>query len=134
MSYLVEVIDNYVYVKYSGVVDGLDIVHLTADCDFIEQLRCLNRVIHDFSKVDDVVISADQMRNLSVLSNVESNFTEQLIGVVIVRDEEGFERINFLKQFVKNPNWKIFAAIDFAEASTIIAYEKLNREIADKQG
>lgn len=126
MSYQVEIKDYHVYVKYSGTVDGLDIVRLTGDPEFINDFRRLQKVIHDFSMTDEVAISFDQMRDVSVLSNMESHFTEKLIGIAIPRNEEGFARINLIKEFVKNPNWKIFAARDLAEALEILTTEKID--------
>jgi hypothetical protein len=126
VSYNISISDGHIYVKYSGKVDGLVIVQLTGDSAFISEFRRLQKVIHDFSMVDEVNIPFDQMRDISVLSKMEANFTEKLIGVVIPRGEEGYERVNLLKEFIKNPNWKIFPARDKAEALDILATETIN--------
>lgn len=123
VSYQVEINGDHVYVTYSGKIDGLDIVQLTGDSSFINDFRRLQKVIHDFSMADEVSIPFDQMRDISVLSNMESNFTETLIGIIIPRNEEGYERINLIKEFVKNPNWKIFAAKNITEALGILTAE-----------
>jgi hypothetical protein len=86
----------------------------------------LQKVIHDFSLTDEVSISFDQMRDVSVLSKMESYFTEKLIGIVIPRNEEDYARVNLIKQHVANPNWKIFAAKDMAEALNILNTETLD--------
>jgi hypothetical protein len=126
VNYQVEVKNEHVYVKYTGTIDGLDIVRLTANPEFMSHFRRLQKVIHDFSLTDEVSISFDQMRDVSVLSKMESYFTEKLIGIVIPRNEEGYARVNLIKQHVANPNWKIFAAKDMAEALNILNTETLD--------
>lgn len=112
---------DHVYVKLSGVIDGLDFIKLTGDPSFILELRRLKKVIHDASEVDAVNISPEQMREITLLSSIESNFTESLVGVIIPKDEEGVERVEQLKQGVKNKQWKIMTARNYQEAVDLLS-------------
>jgi hypothetical protein len=116
MSYSVVIEDDHVYVKYAGVVDGLDIVRLTADEHFISNLRRLHKVIHDFSFCEEVSLGIEDMKEIALMSNMESNFTEQAIGVFIPKTQEGFARIAAFSQAVKSPDWTILAAENYADA------------------
>lgn len=118
MSYSVFIQDDHVYVKYSGLVDALDIVRITKDELFIDNLRRLQKVIHDFSFCDEVSLSSEDMQEITLMSNMESNFTEKAIGVVIPRTQEGYERIHALSQGIKSKDWSIFAAQNYSDALT----------------
>jgi hypothetical protein len=120
MSYSVFIESDYVYVKYSGIVDGLDIVSITADDNFIGNLRSLQKVIHDFSFCEDVLLGIEDMREIALMTNMESNFTEKAIGVIIPRAQEGYARIEAFSQAVRSPDWKVLAAHDYADALTKI--------------
>lgn len=120
MSYAVIVEEEHVYVKYSGVVDSLDIVQLTADKLFIKNLRFLGKVVHDFSFAEDVCIGLEDVRDFAVLSNLESNFSEKLLAVIIPKSAKGFERVAALSQGIKSPDWHVVLAHNYAEALTKI--------------
>jgi hypothetical protein len=116
MSYSVVIENDHVFVKYSGVVDALDIVRITADENFINNLRRLQKVIHDFSFCEEVSLGIEDMQEIALMSNMESNFTEKAIGVMIPRSEEGYARIEALSQAVKSPDWTILAAHNYEDA------------------
>ncbi len=116
MGYSVSTKNDHVYVKFHGVLDGLDIVRLTKDPDFINDFRRLQKVVHDASTVDSVSITSDQLREITVLSSIESNFTESLVGIVIPNSEEGFERVQLIKDGIRNKQWTILAARNYEEA------------------
>jgi hypothetical protein len=120
MSYLVVIEEDHVFVKYSGLVDGLDIVRITADDYFINNLRRLQKVIHDFSFCDEVSLGFEDMQEIALMSNMESNFTEKAIGVMIPRTAEGYARIVGLGQAIKSPDWTILIAHNYADALTKI--------------
>ena len=101
-------------------MDGLDIIQLTGNQDFINELRRLQKVVHDASEVESVNITPDQMREIGVLSSIESNFTENLLGIIIPRNEAGFERVKLLKDRVKSKQWTILAAHDYDEALALL--------------
>lgn len=118
MSYSVVIENDHIYVKYAGVIDGLDIVRLTGDEHFITNLRRLNKVIHDFSFCEDVSLGIEDMKEIALMSNMESNFTEKAIGVMIPRTQEGLARIAAFSQAVKSPDWMILAADNYVDALT----------------
>ena len=120
MSYSAVIKDDHVYVKYSGVIDGLDIVQFTADETFINNLRRLKKVIHDFSVCEDVSLGIEDMQDITLMSNMESNFTEKAIGVMIPRTPEGYARVVAYSQTIKSPDWTILAAQNYKEALTKI--------------
>ena len=120
MSYSVVIKDDHVYVKYAGIVDGLDIVQITADETFINNLRRLQRVIHDFSFCEEVSLGVEDMKEIALMSNMESNFTEKAVGVMIPGTEEGFARVEAFSQAVRSPDWTVLAAQNYADAFTKI--------------
>ena len=120
MSYSIVIEEDHIYVRYSGVVDGLDIVRITADETFINNLRRLQKVIHDFSFCDEVSLGFEDMKDIAFMSNMESNFTENAVGVMIPRTAEGLSRVAAFTQAIKSPDWTILAAQNYAEALTKI--------------
>ena len=121
MGYSVTVNPDHVYVQYHGVLNGLDIVKLVADPEFINDFRRLERVVHDASGVDAVSITPEQMREIGVLSSIESNFTENLLGIIIPKDEAGFERLRQLRAGIKNNQWTILVAHSYEEALDLLS-------------
>jgi hypothetical protein len=120
MSYLVYIENDHVFVKFVGIVDGLDIVRLTADDIFINNLRRLQKVIHDFSYCDEVSLGIEDMQEIAMMSNIESNFTEKAVGVMIPRTAEGFARVEAFSKAIKSPDWSILAAHNYEDALTKI--------------
>lgn len=116
MSYVVVVEDDHVYVKYSGSIDGLDIVRMAANEDFVDHVRRLQKVVHDFSFCDEVSVGLEDMREVAVLGNVESNFVEKLRAVVIPKSANGFERVSALSAGIRSPDWTLMVAKNYAEA------------------
>jgi hypothetical protein len=120
MSYSIAIKDDHIYVKYSGIVDGLDIVRITADETFINSLRRLQKVIHDFSFCDEVSLGFEDMKEIAFMSNMESNFTEKAVGVMIPRTAEGYARVATFSQAIKSPDWTILVAQNYEDALTKI--------------
>jgi hypothetical protein len=120
LSYSTLIKEDHVYVKYSGIVDGLDIVRLTADENFINNLRHLQKVIHDFSFCEEVSLGIEDMQEIALMSNMESNFTEKAVGVMIPRTQEGVARVEAFSQAVRSPDWTVLAAENYADALTKI--------------
>lgn len=120
MGYSVTVNPDHVYVQYHGVLKGLDIVKLIADPDFINDLRRLGRVVHDASSADAVSITPEQMREIGVLLSIESNFTEELLGIIVPNDGDGFERLQKLKESVKSKQWTIFLVHTYQDALDLL--------------
>lgn len=116
MSYTVVIENDHVYVRYAGVVDGLDIVRITADQRFINNLRRLQKVIHDFSFSEDVNLGPEDMKDFAVISNIESNFSEKLVAVFILKNSDGYERVSALSQAIKSPDWTILVAQNYEDA------------------
>lgn len=116
MSYSVLIQQDHIYVKYSGVVDALDIVRLTADQDFIGNLRLLQKVIHDFSFCEEVSLGVEDMKEIAFISNLESNFSEKIVGVFIPNTEEGHARIASYSQSLTSPHWLVLVASNYEEA------------------
>jgi hypothetical protein len=120
MSYLVYIENDHVFVKYVGIVDGLDIVRLTADDIFINNLRRLQKVIHDFSYCDEVSLDIEDMQEFAMMSNIESNFTEKVVDVMIPRTAEGFARVEAFIKAIKSPDWSILVTHNYEDALTKI--------------
>jgi hypothetical protein len=120
MSYSVLIKDDHICVKFSGIVDGLDIVRLTADENFINNLRRLQKVIHDFSCCEEVSLGIEDMQEIALMSNMESNFTEKVSCVIIPRTEEGYARVEAFSQAVRSPDWIVLTAKNHEDALTKI--------------
>jgi hypothetical protein len=116
MSYSVVIEDVHVYVKYSGIVDCLDIVQMTADEDYIDNLRRLQKVIYDFSLCDEVSLGGEDMQEIALMSNMESNFTEKVIMVIIPKTPEGYDRVATFSQAVKSADWSVSTAQNYENA------------------
>ena len=115
MTYSVLIKDDHVYLKYAGIVDGLDIVQITVNETFISNLRRLQKVIHDFQFCDDVSLGVEDMQEITLMSNTESNFTEKAIGVIIPRTPEDYARTAAFSYAVKSPESIVLAAQNYAE-------------------
>lgn len=120
MSYSILIQDDHVYVKFLGMVDALDIVRITADEKFINNLRRLQKVVHDFSFCDEVSLGVEDMQEIAMMSNIESNFTEKAVGVIIPRTQEGSARIEVFSQAIKSPDWTVLVAQNYEDALTKI--------------
>lgn len=120
MSYSVFIKDDHVYVTYSDLIDALDIVRITKDDKFISNLRRMQKVIHDFSFADNVSLGFEDMKEIALMSNMESHFTEKAIGVIIPRTPDGYTRIQAFSQALKSPDWVVLAAKSYADALTKI--------------
>ena len=120
MSYSVVIEDDHVYVKYFGLVDGLDVVRITADDNFISNLRRLQKVIHDFSFSEEVNLGPEDMKDFAVISNIESHFSEKLLAIFILKNPDGYERVSTLSQSIKSPDWNILVAKNYKDALTKI--------------
>jgi hypothetical protein len=60
------------------------------------------------------------IEDIALMSNLESNFTEQAIAVMIPKTPEGYARVAAFSQAVKSPDWIILAVQNYAEALTKI--------------
>lgn len=107
MSYKVVLKTDHVFVQYFGDIDPLDIIHVTSDPEFITPFRQLEAVIHDFSTANSVNIGLDEIREIAVLSKLESQFTEQLKGIVIPFDMSDTTRVEALKKAIETQKWDI---------------------------
>ncbi|MGS2720572.1 hypothetical protein [Paraglaciecola aestuariivivens] len=116
MSYKVAVEEDHVYVKYLGLIDGLDIIRMAADNDFVNQVRRLQTVVHDFSFCDDVQLKFEDLHEVTVLANVESNFAEKLFAIIIPKTAEGYDRVATLTQGIKSPDWTVMVAQNYPQA------------------
>lgn len=119
MSYTIKVESDHVYVKYAGDVDTLDIVRLTKEALFIDNVRELNSLIHDFSNCTDVRIDLEDIKHVAMMANIESNFTEELVEVIIPRDIQDTNsqaRVEALSQAIKSQNWAVLLAADYEDA------------------
>jgi hypothetical protein len=119
MSYSIYVESDHVYVKYADVVDTVDIVRLTKDNLFIGNIRVLENLVHDFSNCEEVSVTLEDMKDVALMANIESNFTENLVEVIIPRatgDQESQERIEALSQAIKSRDWTVLLAKDYAHA------------------
>lgn len=120
MSYRYEIQEHYIHVTYHHIVDALDIIQLTADQAFIDYFRTLKKVLHDFSNVDDVLINMEGIQQIALLSNMESNFTEELSAIIIPKDQAGFDRVDALRKLIKNPSWKVHIVWSIDEAAPFL--------------
>lgn len=120
MPYKVFEEDDHVYVKFSHCVDALDIVKITADPAFINPFRTKRKVIHDFSFAKSVDIDMQEIGEIAVLSNVESNFTESLTAIVIPFDMGALQRIKALGKAIRNEKWIVNIAKDYEQAKTLL--------------
>jgi hypothetical protein len=80
----------------------------------------LQKVIHDFSLCDELSLGVEDMQEIALMSNMESNFTEKAIGVMIPRTPEGYSRVEALSQAIKSSDWTILVAQNYADALTKI--------------
>ena len=120
MSYKLVLEADHIYVQYLGDVDPLDIIHVTSDPDFITPFRQLEAVIHDFSKANSVNIGLDEIREIAVLSKLESNFTEQLKGIIIPFDMNDTTRVEALKKAIETHKWDIHIVENLGAALALL--------------
>lgn len=80
----------------------------------------MQKVIHDFSFCEEVSLGIEDMQEIALMSNMESNFTEKAVGVMIPRTQEGVARVEAFSQAVRSPDWTVLAAENYADALTKI--------------
>ena len=116
MSCSVIIENDHVYVKFSGLVDGLDMVRLTANQEYIDNMRRLQNVIYDFRLSEEVSLGEADLKEIVLMSNLESNFTEKANIVIIPKTIEGHALIAAYGQAIKSPEWNVQAAQNYEEA------------------
>lgn len=116
MSCSVIIENDHIYVKFSGVVDGLDMVRLTANQEYIDNMRRLQNVIYDFRLSEEVSLGEADLKEIVLMSNLESNFTEKANIVIIPKTIEGHALIAAYGQAIKSPEWNVQAAQNYEEA------------------
>ncbi|MFT5676614.1 MAG: hypothetical protein ACI808_002559 [Paraglaciecola sp.] len=120
MSFSVTIEFDHVYVAYSGIVEALDVIQLSGDQEFITNMRVLEKVVHDFSDAEEVMMDFEDIKNLTLLSNLESNFTENLIGIAIPKDEQSYNRILTLRDGIQSDKWTVLIAHNYPEALSML--------------
>ncbi len=60
------------------------------------------------------------MREIGVLLSIESNFTEDLLGIIVPKDDDGFERLQKLKEGVKSKQWTILLVHTYQDALDLL--------------
>jgi hypothetical protein len=120
MAYKIEVNPEYVHVMFTGEVDMLDMVTLLSVDEFIENIRSLKRVIYDYTLCVSSAVLSDDMQELSFLSNIESNITEEYFAVCVPIDETARERFSIFKSMIKSDKWVLELADNTAEAIALI--------------
>ncbi|MEP1449185.1 MAG: hypothetical protein ABJK37_23980 [Paraglaciecola sp.] len=116
MSYSVILEDDHMYVKFTGVVDVLDMVRLTANQEYIDNMRRLQKAIYDFRLSEEVSLGEADLKEIVLMSNLESNFTESANIVVIPRTPEGHAFVAAYAQAIKSPEWNVQVAQNYEEA------------------
>jgi hypothetical protein len=92
---------------------------LTKDNLFIDNIRVLENLIHDFSGCDDVTIGLEEIKQVALLANIESNFTQNLVEIIIPRDmkdQQSNQRIKTLSQAIKSQDWTVMIVESYADA------------------
>jgi ADP-glucose pyrophosphorylase len=120
MGYKIEVHTEYVRVMYTEKVDLLDWISVLSADEFINNVRRLKRVIHDYSLCVSSDFTVDNMRELSLLINLESNFTEKCFVVIIPIDQAHRERFGILKATIKSDKWVFKLANNTTEAIALL--------------
>ena len=93
--------------NYNGVVDSPDCISILSVNEFVNNARRLYRVIFDYSQSKGTNISEDDLRQINMLLNLESNFTENFFAVVIPKDKYVREEFYMLKAIMKNGYLKL---------------------------
>lgn len=88
---------------------------------FIDNLRRLKPVNYDDSPCVSVNVSSKDIQEIGLLSNLESNVTEQYFAVVITMDKGAREKFGRLKNLIKSDKW-IFTLAD--DINAVIALIK----------
>jgi hypothetical protein len=120
MGYEIKVTPLYVHVIYKGVVDSHDLTSIISRSGFVNSARRLKRVIFDYSQSEGTNFSEDDIRRLSLLFNLESNFTDTFVAISIPKDKEGKEQFNTCKAMIKSKSWVFEIADNLAEAIALL--------------
>ncbi|MCC2617974.1 hypothetical protein LJ739_17100 [Aestuariibacter halophilus] len=118
------IVENIVWVRFSGHIDALDLIQLSADDNYLESLRKYRRVIFDYSQATSVNMGFEEIRQLSTITRVECNFTEHLHGAIVPLDDAGWIRAKRYAETVKPYGWEM-VIVD----STEQAFEHLGARI-----
>jgi hypothetical protein len=121
VSYQIEIIQDIVWVKYLGLVDGLDIIEHYQDPLYVDNIRRYGKVIYDYTQTTDSNITQDEIREFSVLAKIESPYHDRILGVVIPRTEKGRELAGVYIKLLANYNWHLSIANNFAEALKLLS-------------
>jgi hypothetical protein len=120
VSYQIEIIQDIVWVKYLGPVDGLDIIEHYQDPMYVDNLRLYGKVIYDYTQATDNNISQDEIREFSVLAKIESPLHDTIKGVVIPRTDRGRALAGEYIKILENYNWELSIASSMEEALTLM--------------
>jgi hypothetical protein len=124
MAYTITIEQGIVRVDFHGVVDGLDIVHLTKDPEFLPAFRRYAKAIYNFSTADEVQITAEENRSFATLGSIEANFVENLHAVIVLSRPEGRPNAKIYQSGLASSSWHIDIVDTLDEAIQCLSASK----------
>ena len=112
------------HVEFHGVVDGLDIVHLTKDPEFLPELKHYAKAIYNFKAAEVVQITAEENRSFATLGLIEANFVEDLHAVIVLSRPEARSNAKVYQAGLANSPWHIDIVDTLDEAMAFLTKHK----------
>lgn len=116
MSYNLSLLDNIVYLKYSGHVDALECVQVLKDNEFLPKLSEYKKVIYDFSGTQEIDLNLEETKRFSIIANVEANFIDTMHIAIVLSGPDGRPRAEYYRDKISAPSWRVDIVDTLAEA------------------
>ncbi len=107
MSYRKTIIDDVVLVQFVGYVDGLQLVKMLSEDNFLPNLDKVKKLIFDYSCAEEIDLSLEETKRFATIAQINANFIEHLHIVIVLSSKEGLARAQFYQQSTNAPNWHV---------------------------
>lgn len=121
MSFKLSVLNSVVHLRYFGHVDALEVVQVIKDSDFVPKVKAYRKVIYDFSGTASLNLEMKDIKRFSIFANVESNFTEKVHIVIVLRRPSGREMAEHYRDEISAPSWHVDIVDTVDEAMALLA-------------
>ena len=121
MSFELKIVNDLVHLRYSGHVDALEVIRLVKDSDFIPLLGRYKKMIYDFSNATSFDLHFDEVKQFSIIANVEANFIDSVHIVIVLKRPSGREIAEHYRDEITAPGWHVDIVESLDEAMTLLS-------------
>ncbi|WP_156896249.1 hypothetical protein [Aestuariibacter salexigens] len=70
-----------------GDIDGLDLMNIHSDAEFVRKVRECKRLVYDYRGAERIELTLEDAEALAKLAGLESSITDDLIIGIITKDD-----------------------------------------------